>query len=343
MNPCYSDEGFEILFAEAGKSYGALPAHVDQQISWLNEHNALPEKSTVLDIGCYEGDFLTRLPDSVQKIGVDVDRAAIERGRAKSLPGQLELISDKFEHFSLEGEPPGLITMIHVLEHLSDPVGVLKHLRRLAKDSTQLFVEIPILEYGETNDVNGFFSIQHLTHFSKHTIAECLQKSGWTIKFSEEVAEYRAYRILAIADKTQEKFSYSTGSPEDLAAAYRSLHSWFSALIAIEQRISQLPAARKILFWGGGAHLECLFQVTSIFKVFGESEFLLIDTDKAKQGKTWRGIEIMDPSILATMDWKNTELIISSYGSQEIIAEALAAMGVPEKHVHKLYSYISRY
>ena len=31
-NPCYSDSGFEILFSEAGKSYGSMAAHTDEQV-----------------------------------------------------------------------------------------------------------------------------------------------------------------------------------------------------------------------------------------------------------------------------------------------------------------------
>jgi hypothetical protein len=65
--------------------------------------------------------------------------------------------------------------MFHVLEHLPDPVSVLKRLRDHAHNSTRLVIEVPILEKGQTNDIHGFFSPQHLTHFSKKTLDNVLK------------------------------------------------------------------------------------------------------------------------------------------------------------------------
>ena len=35
LNPCYSEYGFRVLFAEAGCSYGSTVGHTSQQIDWL--------------------------------------------------------------------------------------------------------------------------------------------------------------------------------------------------------------------------------------------------------------------------------------------------------------------
>ena len=84
-NPCYSQVGFQILFAEAGQSYGSETDHTLEQIDWLRERSLLRDGSIVLDVGCFEGGFLSKLPDGVIKFGVDIDEPAIERGELASM------------------------------------------------------------------------------------------------------------------------------------------------------------------------------------------------------------------------------------------------------------------
>lgn len=170
LNPCYSDYGFETLFAEAGQSYGSLSSHTNNQIEWLKKHNLLNAGSRLLDVGCYDGSFLARLPAAVKKRGVDIDEAAILRGQKLHKNKDIKFYHGDFENFIYEDETPDAITMFHVLEHLPRPVEVLKRLASMSSSSTGLVVEVPILENGITNDISSFFSIQHMTHFSKQSL-----------------------------------------------------------------------------------------------------------------------------------------------------------------------------
>lgn len=66
-------------------------------------------------------------------------------------------------------------------------------------------------------------------------------------------------------------------------------------------------------------------------------KFLLVDSDPLKYGKSWRGVSILAPSILSNLDWKNCNLVISSYGSQNAIIEAAKGYGVPNERILGLY------
>lgn len=81
LNPCYSEYGFSILFAEAGQSYGSSEGRPKEQIGWLAAQGLLQAGSRFLDIGCYDGKFLAGLPENIKKVGVDIDEQAVSRGR----------------------------------------------------------------------------------------------------------------------------------------------------------------------------------------------------------------------------------------------------------------------
>ena len=67
LNPVYTEYGFQVLFDQAGQSYGVLESHILEQINWLNQRNLLDEGSSILDVGCYDGEFLSKLPNNIFK------------------------------------------------------------------------------------------------------------------------------------------------------------------------------------------------------------------------------------------------------------------------------------
>ena len=83
LNPCYTSTGFDILFAEAGQSYGSTQGRPKEQQGWLAKRGLLDEGSVFLDVGCYDGRFLDRLPNNIRKIGVDIDAPSITRGQER--------------------------------------------------------------------------------------------------------------------------------------------------------------------------------------------------------------------------------------------------------------------
>lgn len=343
LNPCYSEYGFSVLFAEAGQSYGSTEGRPQEQIEWLEARGLLDEGSSVLDVGCYDGSFLARLPDHVQKLGVDIDAPAIERGRLKHSKSGIRFIHGDFEHFQFSGSPPAAITMFHVLEHLPRPVEVLKKLRSIASPATKLIVEVPILENGKTNDINGFFSVQHMTHFTRSSLESCLSLGGWNIDEKLEQPDYNGCRVLATANEVAEVKPSHTSIPEDWKSLTDYLSAWYHAIGAAQQRLRSMPNAENIVIWGGGAHTEFLYQVTAAFFSDKSIHFVIVDSDPLKHGKTWRGIGIYPPELVSEVDWSSAVLLVSSYGGQESIVSAADELGVPPDRVVRIYEKIRRY
>jgi len=343
LNPCYSDHGFQVLFAEAGQSYGSTEGRPTEQIDWLMSRDLLGGGSSLLDVGCYEGSFLSRLPSHVRKLGVDIDQPAIERGRQKAHGESIEFFHGDFEHFEFRGDSPTVITMFHVLEHLPRPVQVLKKLAAISTEDTNLVVEVPILENGKTNDINGFFSVQHMTHFTRASLKNALRLGGWMVLEQQEQPGYNGCRVLAKKLPAGEPVGLDVALAKDWEALTAYFVAWYSAINHVQSRIRAMPSEEKTVIWGGGAHTEFLYHTTTLFSTDSQHQFLIVDSDTLKHGKTWRGITISSPDILRGADWGNMNLLVSSYGGQSSIVAAARGLCVPRENIVQIYDEVHRY
>jgi hypothetical protein len=336
-NPCFTPYGFGVLFEEAGQSYGASPGRFDEQIDWLGKRGLLKDGATLLDVGCSDGGFVRRLPAGMLGIGVDIDQPSIDRALAARNGANAEFYAADFEQFEI-GQKVDVITMFHVLEHLPSPRVVLEHLASMSSSDTRLLVEVPILERGSTNDINGFFSVQHLTHFSRASLENLMGTSGWRVIETQIQPDYNGCRVIAVPGSG----GAVTPGAGDRCELYRSMKSWYEAMEAVETRIAAVDGPGPIAIWGGGLHLEFLYQFTSLFRDLAR-RYVVLDSDPNKQGKTWRGLPIMSPELVGSLDWSSVRLLVSTYGSQAEVVEAARARGVPEAAIVTLYTSIRRY
>ncbi|HXA53444.1 MAG TPA: methyltransferase domain-containing protein [Solirubrobacteraceae bacterium] len=337
LNPVYSDAGFRILFAQAERSYGAAAGHVREEAAWMAERGLLGDGVAMLDVGCYDGDLLATLPEGVRRMGVDIDSGAIARGRAR-LGEAAELVVGDFAGFAVS-TPPDLITMFHVLEHLPEPLPILTRLREASHAGSRLVVEVPVLEGRPTNDLVGLFTTQHTTHFSRRSLANCLARGGWRITQSVHRSDYNGYRVLC---EPAEPAADLAGDPHDAVRVREALVHWHRAAIDVARALEPLSEVDRCVIWGGGAHTEQIYAATPFFQSRPRREYLIVDGDGAKQGRTWRGIDIHPPDVLADPG-AAVPVLVSSYGSQPEIARAAVELGVDAEWVFTVYGDVSAY
>jgi Methyltransferase domain len=334
LDPVYTPYAYEVIFAEIEQSYGALHFRADEQIDWLGSRGLLAPGSEILDVGCYEGHFLARIDDAVRRVGLDIDLPSIERGRHLYGDRGVEFVHGDFETFSYTGSPDTIV-MFHVLEHLPRPVEALAKLRSISHDGTRLVVEVPILEIGTTNDITGFFSPQHATHFSRTSLRNCLARAGWEAVDWIEAEDYNGCRVVAAPAPAATSV---TGAPEDVAALRRYFAHWNAAVAAVCEQVEAIPADADVLVWGGGMHTEWLHQLTPLFLAHPERRFLVVDRDPIKQGTTWRGIPIQSPDeVAAVAAAEGAWLVASSYRNTPGIAAEAEGIGFPADRIVALY------
>jgi 2-polyprenyl-3-methyl-5-hydroxy-6-metoxy-1,4-benzoquinol methylase len=338
-NPVPTEYTFGVILEEAGKSYGSAPTHMQNQVNHLLEKEIVYPGSTVLDVGCYEGFFLGLLPDYVRSIGIDFDGDAIKRGNINfKAKGNISLIESGFENFQSSSNFD-VILMYHVLEHLVNPKLVLANLLKLANQNAALVVEVPILESGITNDINGFIAPLHLTHFSATTLEQMLNASGWTVDERMHLTEYNGYRVVA-RPSADHKLVLKTNDDGELLSRYLE-HDKRNSL-EIDKKLDFLSTFPFVVIWGAAIHLELLYQKCQ-FLANSEAKYLIVDSDTRKWGTSWRGIDVVSPNSISLLETKEFALLIANYSAQDEIFVTAIELGFCTERILRLYENIVSY
>lgn len=337
QNPVPTEVGFARLFEHAGASYGSRDGRQAEQVSWALSHGLVVDGTKVLDVGCYDGRFLSQFPPGITRIGVDVDEGALQAARSSDPEGTY--LCSSFENLDLPPvENVGLVTMIHLIEHVPDPVSLLKKIRDVSTDKTYLMIETPVLENARPGDAVGFFSNQHLTHFSRNSLLALVAKSGWKVLEIFEAPDYNGTRLICVPGASAMD-AHSTYA--DVANCFRYLSKWTESISRISERLSEVSDAEQIIVWGAGMHTETLFAL-GLFRNLDQISWI-VDTDEKKIDGHWRGIPIRSASSLQEISWEDKRMVVSSYGSQlEIIQQALS-LGIPREKLVALYDRIHSY
>jgi SAM-dependent methyltransferase len=135
----------------------------------------------LLDVGCGDGTIMARLRRlgwSAEGTEVDAEAAAharTEHGLTVHL-GPLETL----------GFPDGAfdaVVMNHVIEHVHDPVSLLKECRRILRPGGRLIVVTPnAMSLGHRMLKADWYALEHPRHlclFSRITLRECAERAGF--------------------------------------------------------------------------------------------------------------------------------------------------------------------
>jgi len=138
----------------------------------------------VLDIGCGTGDYLAAMSAlGWQCFGCEVSEAALTVARRR-LP-QATLYHGTFEEISLKHDFFDAVTLWHTLEHLEDPLGILKHIHDLLVPNGRLVVAVPNIGSFEARIFrtrwDGIDVPYHLYLFSIESLRRLLQTAGFEL------------------------------------------------------------------------------------------------------------------------------------------------------------------
>lgn len=134
------------------------------------------KNTKVLDLGGYQGMFLNAFSQifNINGIVADLNENGINFAK-KTFGFKDSFVIKSPENFSVK-QKVNLVTMIHSLEHMRNPINILNNLRNniLTKDG-HVFIEVPNLFGSPLNDPVHFFT------FTKQSLSYILNKSGFEL------------------------------------------------------------------------------------------------------------------------------------------------------------------
>lgn len=132
----------------------------------------------VLDVGCASGNFLAQFPDGCELFGCDINEADVALAKSRGLVGvyvgSLQDCDFPFETFDW-------VHLGDVLEHVVDPVGLLRDAVHLVKPGGLITIGTPDMEsswarfsFGADRVIGGGSSVlsppYHLVNFSRRAL-----------------------------------------------------------------------------------------------------------------------------------------------------------------------------
>lgn len=165
---------YQLTESPTEKDLKIQQQRAEHTIAFLKGHG-LKKLGHILDIGASSGLFLKALRKEFagNVVGVEPGRAYREFAQLDGLSmyASLEALVN-----SQDSKPFDLISLMHVLEHIPDPVKLLNNLRTdNLLPSGYLLIEVPNFYAHDS------YELAHVSCFTPHSLKETLQKAGFTI------------------------------------------------------------------------------------------------------------------------------------------------------------------
>ena len=216
-----------------------------------------------------------------------------------------------------------VIILTHVLEHVYDPVQMLKTCNRLLSQGGCLLIEIPALIRPDQWPP-GYFTFEHVNYFSKTSIKNTLTKSGFDIIGEPSIdplhTQYPVMRFLACKKKSRDELltsDYSHAKQICLRYLSREFKQWAQFDKKIAKKITP---EKNVIIWGAGIHTSQLLAQTHIEA--GCKIQYIVDSDSQKWGLQLGRYHIRSPDGIPYDD-ENVCIVISSYGAENEIYKSI--------------------
>jgi ubiquinone/menaquinone biosynthesis C-methylase UbiE len=229
----------------------------------LQPHATLGPGDRILDLGCGYGAWLAFLYGRTgsEIHGLDADEGSIARNLCRDhgelRVGELEEAAYPDGHFAL-------VSMMHSLEHMRDPVRTLRELHRVLRPGGLAFVEVPNFDSAlRTLLGRHWFPLlvpQHLQHFEAASLRRCLEEAGFDRILVIRSAWCPAELTLSLGPILGAWFgmpSPSQADPDSLAAKFITL------VLAIQFVLVDLPLSVLLKLIGRSGNLVAVAQKTA--------------------------------------------------------------------------------
>ncbi|OGT10155.1 MAG: methyltransferase [Gallionellales bacterium RIFCSPLOWO2_12_FULL_59_22] len=226
-------------------------AYLDGLVKDMVERQGV-RNSTIVEVGCGKGQFLRKLvgfPGANNK-GFGFDPSYV--GADTDLDGRLEFRRCYYDD-ACTGVAAGVVVCRHVIEHVPEPMALLRSVRAALGHSSgaRVFFETPCVEWILRNRVIWDFFYEHCSLFSAASLSLAFERAGFAVERVEHIFGGQYLWLEArIADtvlRTSPNHPETAALARDYGANEEALRQeWLS-------RLAALKVCGKVALWGAGA------------------------------------------------------------------------------------------
>ena len=205
-----------------------------------------------VEVGCGKGTFLRKLVERAgdRARGVGFDPTHV--GPREELHGRLRF-EHQFYDASAGNTSADVVICRHVIEHVQQPLQLLKNVRHALRESPHaaVYFETPCVHWILANRVVWDFFYEHCSLFTADSLRLCFERAAFDVRRVEHLFGGQYLWLEAACGETHESRPGPTRPMWDLAAEFAryelaAIDSWRTTL----QRLRQDSA---VALWGAGA------------------------------------------------------------------------------------------
>lgn len=243
----------------------------------------LPEHGTWLDIGCGNGALLTALSERFptwKLTGSELGDA--NRDRVEAIPNVVSFYGDGLDSIDVTFNA---ISMVHVLEHVDNPVVFLRDIKRLLNSDGYLLIEVP---YYIDNPFDLLIA-DHCTHFAPRELQRVLHKAGYEVLSVSTQCVSKEISLLARISEQEGLSADPALEADEDAKVKRSLQARVDWLKGIRNDLQDFGTGGRFGIFGSSI-AACFADQSSA----GRAEFF-VDEDTSRIGRMNLDRDIVAP------------------------------------------------
>jgi len=334
MNKYYADIATYINPGRKGKPSSNKIKEVNRLIRTLIDVIGTPRSA--FQVGCSDGYTLYAFQQAGVCLTEGIDPGLESHKLAMDLYN-IETVVGTFEGF-VPSNKYELIILTHVLEHIYNPLDVMKKCSSMQKDGDWGLIEVPLFERSDKFPP-GLLTFEHLNYFSESTLCRLIHLAGYVPYMIQKSFYNNEYPVITIIARKEGDWDCAgIELSSDYDRAYNVLTSYSERNKAIWKRI-ELKLKQKIKYgtavyiWGAGIHTSQLLANTDL-KSYLQIKGLL-DSSPTKWGNNLGDIICYSPD---DVDIKKGDVIlISSYASEQEIYDSLKSYQRKGINVERIY------
>ncbi len=253
-------------------------------VKFLREEAALPERGTLLDIGCGTGAAIANFSKSFpywELNGAELTERALPS--LKEIPGFKRLFTCPLAAVE---ENFDLVLMIHSLEHFPSPGEVLSVVGERTKQGGLVFVQIPNV----ADNPFDIVVVDHATHLVPQHLSLLAQRAGLDLVCLRR--DLIPKEVTMIARHTMRKIGTSNRLEVDQLHTYADqCIAWLKSLLSEARECAAKSKSKGVPFGIFGTSIAGMWLYGALR---GSVEFF-VDEDILRQGAKWDGLVVYSP------------------------------------------------